>query len=145
MPREKKQKTVQKGGMKTNVKISTLFQKNANRVTTITVTPRRLTDDEQDCVYELNAFARGGTYAMTILQKVYMNILAKYNVDIGDMHDILLRAGLYLDTHYRVKAIVPTVEAEEYEEKQLKISDFFNDQAQAQAQTQAQAQAKAEA
>lgn len=106
------------------VKISTFFKENAHRVTTVTEIPRRLSEDEQECVAELNAFARSGAYAMSILQKVYPNILEKYNVSTGYMHDILSRAGLYLDTHYRIKTLAPAAEEDE-SPQQLKISRFF--------------------
>ena len=94
-----------KGNESRNKDGRNLKKKEREQITVITVTERQLTDQEDDCVRELNAFARGGQYAMDILQKVYKNILEKYGVPMHDTHEILTRAGLYLDTFYSVRLL----------------------------------------
>jgi hypothetical protein len=62
-----------------------------------------LTLDEYNCVQELNAFARGGEYAMQLLQKVYANILKHYGISNDRVHDIMKAASLYVDADYNIK------------------------------------------
>jgi len=71
-----------------------------------------LNEKEDDCVRELNAFAKSGNYAMSILQKVYKNILNEYDIKIEDMHEILSRAGLFMDKYYTVKSFYDKEENE---------------------------------
>jgi hypothetical protein len=65
------------------------------------------TPEEYDCVQELNAFARGGEYAMQLLQKVYANIFKHYGISNDRVHDILRAASLYADADYNIKTRLP--------------------------------------
>lgn len=50
-----------------------------------------------DCVAELSAFARGGPYAMQMLQKVYRNILSHFKIPKDEFCEVMYRANLHFE------------------------------------------------
>jgi hypothetical protein len=58
---------------------------------------------KEDCVLEFRAFARGGKYAIDVLNRVWPNILLEYQVDKKDLPDILADADLCMNRSGRIR------------------------------------------
>jgi hypothetical protein len=58
--------------------------------------------NEDECVTEFKAFARGGNYSIELLGKVWKNIMREYGVDQRRFTKLLRRAGLYQSSSGRI-------------------------------------------
>jgi hypothetical protein len=52
--------------------------------------------EDEECVKEFKAFARGGAYSLDLLGRVWPNILREYKVDSDKLDTLLHKAGLYM-------------------------------------------------
>jgi hypothetical protein len=58
---------------------------------------------KDDCVREFKAFAKGGQYAIDVLNKVWPNILLEYRVNKEDLPEILAKADLCMNRSGRIR------------------------------------------
>lgn len=62
---------------------------------------------EDMCVAEFKAFARGGLYSLSVLNKVWPNILREYGADSRRLTKMLNRAGLYQSSAGKICPFTP--------------------------------------
>ncbi len=55
-----------------------------------------LTLEEEDCVQEFKAFARGGNYSINLLNRVWPSIMQEYCVPEKQLDRLLDKAGLWI-------------------------------------------------
>ena len=61
-----------------------------------------MSQDEEECLREFRAFASGGSYAIEILNRVWMNIAREYGVNLEKVPGLFKRVGLVMAVSGRI-------------------------------------------